>query len=1327
MKAHTTSFKEEIKKMGREIDSIITIDGKALGKDDLNAITPSFQGTLLKSVMKQLDIDTNVEIPVGTILNYKFGVKVNDTFEYVDFGNYIVKEVEKQEDTGSYKLTCYDKILYSMVDYTTLKNGTFPMSIKEYEKNLCLDLGLEFKNYNDEFANNDKILEKDPYENLGFTYRDIFDQLAQVTASTICLDNEDKVENREIGPNKNLAEVIINAENNSITNATSDFIQNFVVEGNSKQETSTQQDGDNIFDFQQWHKKISAGDMTISYGRGSGFILNNNGFSTRNVPTATDSWVSLNAIVDGVLEGWSYTSTGISDAKKQVAKKFTLSAEASTEYTLSCDVSFDTTLTGDLIKTELYAFLYDENFDYLGLRNIQFKNKFEANVSQRLSLTFSTNATTKYIFWRVDNESYNTIPANMTVANIAIKKGTDAIYTEYVPNSPSPDYPSEIKTVKGIENLYPELSSVKDGWVNGSLWNLTGEYYKGMPIVSTTTQWYGLHRSDIGLKPNTYYTLSCYARSSDGATLASYSWNTSPENKGFGKLTTEFKRYSYTFLTLSSSANGIRFEQSSSGTTIEICGLQLEEGKIEHPNVPYGSRYLINEITGKNKFDGLIEIGGYNVNTGQLVANNNQLRNKNIIKVEPNTTYTFSLSSSKITEQPRYFFYDKDKNFLSSIVPTDGSRIETPDNCYYLNWHSSALKTNYGTALSNPMIAKGQETNYEPYKENIIIYGLKKENLFNKDGGFEKGYLDATGNFVTNNNVALFDYIPIKANTKYTMSLNERLEYRFAYYDNNKTFISRSDAFFGSSSFKTPENTQYLKMFINVLQTVTQEIIDGLDIKIYEGTGTDDYYELASIGDVKDELDEVSGVLTKRIGKVVLNGSENWIKSGGTTSTMFVGALDITNIMITKTYNGLSNYFIYKSNAFDIGKFQLYNTNTDKTIKNMAFAIDITEVPDLATFKTWLSNNPVTVYYVLAEPETIQLKKEIIRTFDGVNNFTMYNGIDTNLKINYSTDFDTIDEEYLKDININFGEKYGPINSIVLSRSGGSDRIYLQDEVSIEQDGLYEFVIEDNEIMNFNDRDIYLPDILNKLKGTEFYLNDFSSTGICYLDLCDRYNVSIDNKKYGCIMFNSEINVTQGLEEIVYTELPEESKTDYKKADKTDRKVNQAYIIVDKQSQEITSAVSKVEDSEQRMDNLDTSVNELKTNLNTIKTSIETIESTILQQTEDQFNMWFSNTGLNETINAIKNGLDNVDKDTTMILEYIQFKGAEITLGKTDSQCKVIITNERISFMTGDNESAFIDNNQLYINDSTILNKMQIGKWETKPDALDNLNTRWIG
>ena len=173
-------------------------------------------------------------------------------------------------------------------------------------------------------------------------------------------------------------------------------------------------------------------------------------------------------------------------------------------------------------------------------------------------------------------------------------------------------------------------------------------------------------------------------------------------------------------------------------------------------------------------------------------------------------------------------------------------------------------------------------------------------------------------------------------------------------------------------------------------------------------------------------------------------------------------------------------------------------------------------------------------------------------------------------------------EEYLKDVNVDFGEKYGPINSIVLSRSGETDNVYIQDEDSIEENGLHELKIVDNQLMNFNDRADYLPALLDKLDGLEYYINDFVSTGIAFLELGDRYYLHIRDNTYSCIMFNDEIEVTTGLKEMIYTEMPEQSETDYTKADKTDRKINQTYLIVDKQNQTIQSVVNQIGDRSQK-------------------------------------------------------------------------------------------------------------------------------------------------
>lgn len=198
----------------------------------------------------------------------------------------------------------------------------------------------------------------------------------------------------------------------------------------------------------------------------------------------------------------------------------------------------------------------------------------------------------------------------------------------------------------------------------------------------------------------------------------------------------------------------------------------------------------------------------------------------------------------------------------------------------------------------------------------------------------------------------------------------------------------------------------------------------------------------------------------------------------------------------------------------------------------------------------------------------------------------------TNKRVNTFMQSETITEDYLKDINVTMKEKYGAINTIVLSRSAGADNIYYPE---ILPENPIEIKIEDNQIMNWNDRSDYLPELYQALNGLEYYINDFKSTGITYLEVGDKYNIKIGENLYNCILLNDEIDITQGLEEQIYTYMPEQSQTDYKKADKTDRKLNQTILTVDKQNQEISAIITNQTEDEERLTSLELDVDGIHT------------------------------------------------------------------------------------------------------------------------------------
>ena len=186
----------------------------------------------------------------------------------------------------------------------------------------------------------------------------------------------------------------------------------------------------------------------------------------------------------------------------------------------------------------------------------------------------------------------------------------------------------------------------------------------------------------------------------------------------------------------------------------------------------------------------------------------------------------------------------------------------------------------------------------------------------------------------------------------------------------------------------------------------------------------------------------------------------------------------------------------------------------------------------------------------------------------------------------------------------------GPINSVVLTRASDSDRVYKKDQKSIDKNGLCELKISENQFMNFNDRSDYLQGLADKLFGVEYYLNDFVSTGIMYYDLLDMYNVEIFGKTYNCLMLNNEQDITQGLEENIHTDRPEKSETDYTKADKTDRKINQTNLIVDKQNQKIEGVISQIGDRSEKTTTITADIDGLNSKVSQIEDITDETSST---------------------------------------------------------------------------------------------------------------------
>lgn len=125
--------------------------------------------------------------------------------------------------------------------------------------------------------------------------------------------------------------------------------------------------------------------------------------------------------------------------------------------------------------------------------------------------------------------------------------------------------------------------------------------------------------------------------------------------------------------------------------------------------------------------------------------------------------------------------------------------------------------------------------------------------------------------------------------------------------------------------------------------------------------------DLRSVGEVKDRVYVKNNVLylDKKVGNIVLNGSEDWFLSSVETYQVF--GLSYEGIKQGSKY--VSDFFVNIPKVIHlVNCIGISNNNAENRIYISNGSTTLEE------FKTWLSENNVTIYYELAEPTTTELK-----------------------------------------------------------------------------------------------------------------------------------------------------------------------------------------------------------------------------------------------------------------------------------------------------------------------------------------------------------------
>lgn len=217
------------------------------------------------------------------------------------------------------------------------------------------------------------------------------------------------------------------------------------------------------------------------------------------------------------------------------------------------------------------------------------------------------------------------------------------------------------------------------------------------------------------------------------------------------------------------------------------------------------------------------------------------------------------------------------------------------------------------------------------------------------------------------------------------------------------------------------------------------------------------------------------------------------------------------------------------------------------------------------------------------------------------------------------------------------------------------------------------------------------------------------------------------------------------------TEINRQSLSEIKKAiDFITLTVSQTYTTktevnqyIDGVKGDIAKEYTTTEEMNSQIEIISNQINSNVTNIKLINDTLATINSTILQQTDDRFQMLFQQSGIQASLDELQNLVDNQNATLEEIKAYIdygtitdtesEYYGSPyILLGSNTMQTKLRLLAGRIQFLTDGIETAYISNNQMYINESAVIKRQKYGSensgiWIFEVPEDGNLDIYWGG
>lgn len=490
--------------------------------------------------------------------------------------------------------------------------------------------------------------------------------------------NSNKVDNAKYDLDSNNLQLLANGKNvgdsvhipTGITDTATDeedlkIINNkgvvkFSLGGKTEQKTYT---GKNILDYVS-NLKASSDGLTS--------VINDDGSITTSGKPSSNYRTILNSIniIDFLEDGETYT--------------------------------FSQSKANDKLYMQMNAKKKDGTYSYYSL-NDSTKSKQEIIVNKSIYETYTLNIQTGL------TSDWGDSP--LTITNkYMLCKGTDTVATSFEPYcggqaSPNPDYPQEIKNIKGVENIWLGGESTTNNGItftknNDGSYDITGTATASADCINL------VNIANAKLKNGINYNLSINKLTNEKVSILTEAYIENWDSHVIGPLITSTTLSTNKIINIKDNITRVRYViRVEKGQTVNIKGLkiQLEEGSIAHNFVPNGSNYL--QLV--DRTENLIGLDNkkYRVNLkkgDKILAVNNGTTNLNL------NLYTN--------------YGDTARNDFFTIAANSQRSIVIANDSHAIAWG--------GTLDNIAWVVKGEKfIPYEPYQKKIMNIDLKGNNL----------------------------------------------------------------------------------------------------------------------------------------------------------------------------------------------------------------------------------------------------------------------------------------------------------------------------------------------------------------------------------------------------------------------------------------------------------------------------------------------------------------------------------------------------------------------------------------------------------------------